>query len=86
MFNPLHIFSCRAAAEAAARKRDAKLPLGNRITLAMHLAICSMCRYMNSQFEIIEAALRKLGRPPESGNANQSLSAEARERLKSCLK
>ncbi len=86
MFNPLHIFSCRAAAEAASLKRDAKLPLGNRITLAMHLAICSMCRLMNNQFAIIEAALRKLSRTPETDKSNQSLSAEARERLKSRLK
>ncbi|NNM86595.1 MAG: hypothetical protein HKL96_12670 [Phycisphaerales bacterium] len=86
MFNPLHIFSCRAAAEAASLKRDAKLPLGNRITLAMHLAICSMCRCMNNQFAIIEAALRKLSRTPEPDNSSQSLSAQARERLKSRLK
>ncbi|NIQ00171.1 MAG: hypothetical protein GWM98_06870, partial [Nitrospinaceae bacterium] len=40
---------------------DHGLPLGSRIRLAVHLAMCGVCGFYKKQIEVIRALANKLG-------------------------
>lgn len=65
--------TCRRAAELLSRSRDEGLEGMNRLTLAVHLGICSNCRTYSRQLRWIEVALN---RPSAAG-----LDEEARLRI-----
>ncbi len=81
------MLSCKETARLISDGLDRKLPLRRRIALRLHLAMCSGCRAYKTQIESLHRlfsrrAKRELSRVDFD---SQSLSAEARERIKSSL-
>ena len=82
------MLSCKEAARLISDRLDRELPLGRRIALRLHLAMCSACRRYRNQVESLNRlysrrAKRELSRVDFD---SQSLSAEARERINSSLR
>ena len=46
---------------------DSRLPLGERIRVRVHLAICQACRHFARQVRTLRWAARELGRRAEDG-------------------
>ena len=82
------VLNCQAAAEMSCRRRDGSLSYYQRMTLAIHLIICSGCRFMDRQFALLDKAAKKLGSQGFLGKSQQesTLSPEAREKLKKIIK
>ena len=81
------MLSCKETARLISDGLDRKLPLRRRIALRLHLAMCSGCRAYKNQIESLNRlfsrrAKRELTRLDFGA---QSLSAQARERIKSSL-
>ncbi len=81
------MLSCKEVARLISDRLDRKLPLRRRIALRLHLAMCYPCRAYKTQIDSLNRlfsrrAKRKLTRVDLD---SESLSAEARERIKSSL-
>lgn len=75
--------SCRETGHLSSRAMDEKLPIGQRLRLRMHLAMCAFCRRNARQLELIRQFLRHqaaVDEQPEPG-----LSDQARQRIQSRL-
>ncbi len=76
MTRPL-LFSCRKATRAVSEALEHQLPLGRRLALNLHLAMCSACRRYRRQIRGFDRALRiRLQRPQ-----NVTMSSAERERI-----
>jgi anti-sigma factor RsiW len=81
MTRPL-LFSCRKATRAVSEALDHQLPLGRRLMLHLHLAMCAACRRYRMQIRGFDRALRiRLERPQKA-----TLSNAERERILKRLK
>ncbi len=82
------MLSCKDATLLISRSMDAALPVVTRIRLRIHLRICELCERYRRQLLLIREALRHAddagGRP--EGQAGETLSAEARERIRKSLR
>lgn len=79
------ITSCREATRLASRALDGPLPLGSRLALRMHLAMCSACRAYRRQIGLIDRLVRgRAATPPE--DALLQLDAAARERIAKAMR
>jgi hypothetical protein len=75
--------TCRETTELASRAMDGHLPLGDRIAMRMHLAICENCRRFNQQLQV----MRRLFQTDASANDEvPGLTPEARQRIADELK
>lgn len=80
------MLSCRQARRLLSQSRDTRLPLGQRLSLRLHLSMCKYCRNFGKQLQWLGAAAEALGdiddhdREPDS-----QLSQEARQRLEQAL-
>lgn len=73
------MINCRKAAESTSHALDRRLSTGERLGLRAHLFLCGICRNYVDQLELIRSAFARLREtPPE----RESLSPEARERIR----
>lgn len=55
--------TCKEASRLISSGLDQKLGLHERTVLRLHLAVCSACNVMKSQFEFMRRALATYSRP-----------------------
>ena len=75
-----HLPTCEVIIEQLSRSMDSSLPLTVRLKVKIHLMMCRLCRAYGNQIVFVRKAAREAmqaGHLPE-----QSLSAEAKERIK----
>ena len=60
---------CLESARLLSERHDHPLPLGKRIGLRLHLAICSICRAYRTQIETVCSIARHAGSEPSSHGA-----------------
>ncbi len=73
--------SCKTAARLQSEALDRKLPLRQRFGLRVHLLLCKWCRRYGKQVAFLRNAAHE--HPDEmTGPVPQTLSAEARDRIK----
>jgi hypothetical protein len=77
--------SCREASRLQSLALDRPLPLAKWFALRLHLLVCKWCRRYGKQIRFLRRAAHE---HPQQANetAPQSLSPEARERLKRALR
>jgi hypothetical protein len=76
--------NCREAVRAQSEARDHPLPPARQLGLRLHLLICKWCRRYGEQIRFLGEAAHE--HPEEWVEARpQTLSAEARERIKQQL-
>lgn len=85
MIRKLHL-TCEDTTPLISELMDHNLPLGKRIRLKFHLAMCTVCRFYQKQLEIIQALARKLGREEESTHEKAILSEQAKTKIKDSIK
>lgn len=78
------MLNCKQISELASRALDEKLTLRQRMSLRMHLLLCSMCRgFARNLRRIQDACSQERSRlSDDSANAETSISPEARDRLR----
>ncbi len=83
----MNIFSCKQASQMVSESMDRPLRLRERVTLRMHLLMCSFCTRFVRQMRVLRRAVVQLGQAtPESSVLPQvSLSTEARARISRVL-
>ena len=80
------MFNCREVSRKVSESMDRSLPLSQRMMIRFHFAMCKYCARLQKQLLIIRQALRAEGTSPVVEGASESLSQDARERLKQLLK
>jgi hypothetical protein len=74
---------CREASRLQSEALDHSLSAPRRAGLRMHLLLCRWCRRYGKQVRFLRQAVRE---HPDEVNEGQTLSPEARERLKQSLR
>jgi hypothetical protein len=73
--------TCREVTRLQSEALDKRLPFSKRVGLRLHLLVCSWCRRYGKQIRFLREAMHD--NPEELSEASsQSLSPEARERMK----
>jgi len=76
---------CREASRLQSEALDHSLPRGQRFGLRLHLLLCKWCRRYGKQIRFLRQAVHE--HPDEVNDVTpQSLTPEARERLKQALR
>lgn len=82
------MLSCREATRLISSGMDRPLPIWKRISLRVHVLICTLCERYRRQLLFIRNAVRR--HPDELAGVDQptspSLSPEARERFKRAIR
>jgi len=80
--------SCKEATRLLSEQLDHPLPLGKRILLKIHLAMCLSCAYFGQQIKALNNLARKYTAPEDGipSPYTASLSQEARQRIQSSLR
>ncbi len=78
--------TCRDTTPLISETMDRSLPLGKRLRLKFHLAICDVCCFYKKQLETIRALARKLGREEAPTQQQEVLSEQAKTKIKDSLK
>ncbi len=73
--------SCRRAMELQSRSMDERLPVRQRVALAMHCALCRFCRRYGRQLRWIRKKLREFSSSAE-GDQWTPMESGMRERLR----
>ncbi len=81
----LHL-TCEDTSPLISELMDHNLPLGKRIRLKFHLAMCKVCHFYQKQLEIIQALARKLGGDDAPTQKEAVLSEQAKNKIKDSLK
>jgi len=55
------MLSCKEASRLVSEGLDRRLPLGRRVALRVHLAICDGCTNFKKQMDFLRRAVRQLG-------------------------
>ncbi len=58
------MLNCKQATELMSQKMDRNLHFGMRMSLRMHLMMCSGCRNFSRQMEFLRRASRKVSQQP----------------------
>ena len=78
--------NCQEIARLVSEGRDRELSFYQRLSVRMHLAMCSMCRRFAKQLDFIGRLTRMAGRTGsllvEGGILDQRLSPDAKSRIK----
>jgi len=82
------MLSCRDVTELISQSMDTSLPIGKRIGVRVHLLMCKFCARYERQLLLIRETLRRLVAEggKDEGTAEETLSVEARERIKKSLR
>ncbi len=78
--------TCEDTSPFISELMDHNLPLGKRIRLRFHLAICQVCGFYQNQLEIIRALARKMGSEEAPTHQQVILSEQAKTKIKDFLK
>jgi len=79
------MYSCKQASELTCKAQDQSLSLREKLSLRMHLIMCTMCRRYAKQISFIRRATQRLSEDAE-GDKNIHLSEEGRERITNKIK
>lgn len=81
------MLSCKEMSRLVSESLDRELPLGQRVSLRLHLLMCSLCSRFRSQMLFLHRAARVFGAVGEADElpAHVRLSPEARQRIKQAL-
>ncbi|MFC1749803.1 zf-HC2 domain-containing protein [Pseudomonadota bacterium] len=79
------MLNCKQATELASKSLDMKLPLRQKISLKLHLMMCSLCRAYEKQLKLIKRISPKMDAYIEN-QTQHSLSSTAKKRIKDKLK
>lgn len=72
--------SCKEISQLVSASMDCKLPLRKRLSIRLHLLMCSLCRRYEKQLQLLRGGTRHYANPDEN-EVEDSLSPAARERL-----
>ena len=76
------MLTCKEVSELLSRSIDEKLPWTTRMSLQIHLGMCSLCRSYKKQLVYIHKILEKMDKEGVSKeDAEQHLSGKARKRI-----
>ena len=78
------MISCKRAAELISLSQEAPLGWRRRLALALHLAVCAMCRRFRRHVRLLERAGRAA--PGPDAPADVALPPAAKERIKRALR
>ncbi len=78
--------TCRDTTPLISEMMDHTLPLGKRLRVKFHLAICDVCGFYKKQLETVRALARKLGGEEAPTQLEAVLSEEAKSKIKDSLK
>ncbi|MDH3256927.1 MAG: zf-HC2 domain-containing protein [Nitrospinota bacterium] len=84
LFRKLRV-TCKDTTPLISELMDHNLPLGKRIRLKFHLAMCQVCGFYQKQLQVIQALARKLGKEEASTQQQAVLSGPAKAKLKESL-
>ena len=77
---------CKDTTPLISELMDHNLPLGKRMRLKFHLALCTVCRFYQKQLEVIRSLARTLGGEEGSTQQDATLSENAKTKIKDSLK
>jgi len=72
--------SCKDISELVSQGMDTQLPLMKRLSIRLHVSMCSLCRRYEKQLHMLRVGTHHYASPDEN-QVQESLSPEARERL-----
>jgi geranylgeranyl pyrophosphate synthase len=78
--------TCKDTTPLISELMDHDLPLGKRMRLKFHLAMCKACCFHQKQLEVIRTLARKLGGEEASTQQKAVLSEQAKVKIKDSLK
>ena len=79
------MFNCKEVSLRVSTSLDHKLPLQERLMIAMHLAMCRYCSRFKKQLLLIRSALWEDG-PPAADTPETPLPRETAGRIKKLLR
>jgi hypothetical protein len=85
MFRKLRV-TCEDTTPLISELMDHNLPLGKRMRLKFHLAMCQVCGFYQKQLEVIRALARKLAKEEAPTQQQAVLSEQVKTKLKDSLK
>ena len=75
--------SCKKAAKLASEAQDRKLSMMETMSLKMHMGICSVCRIVAKNFEMMKKMTKIINQKIEDGEPiGDGLSEEAATKIK----
>jgi len=78
--------TCEDTSPLISELMDHSLPLGKRIRLKLHLAMCKVCGCYQKQLEVIRSLAQKLGESDAPTQQQAILSEQAKTKIKDSLK
>ncbi len=78
--------TCRDTTPLISEMMDHTLPLGKRLRLKFHLAICDVCGFYKTQLETVRALALKLGEEEAPTQQQAILGEQAKTKIKDSLK
>ena len=76
--------SCKDIAVLISQSMDQRLPLMKRLSIRLHVSMCSLCRRYEKQLRLLRDSAGHYANPAEN-EVEASLSPEAVERLQNAL-
>ena len=80
------MFNCREVSRKVSESMDRSMPLSQRMMIRFHFMMCKYCARLQKQLLCIRLALRAEDPSAAVEGPTESLSQDARERLKQLLK
>jgi hypothetical protein len=78
--------SCKEVSRLVSESMDRELPFRQRLSMRLHLLMCSLCSRFRRQIRFLREAAHAFGKGEEGEQpANVQLSPEARARIKQVL-
>lgn len=83
----MNIFSCQQASRMVSESMDRTLTFRERMTLRMHLLMCSFCTRFSHQLRFLRRAAEHFSRAHQDSSLapDETLSVEARQRIRRAL-
>jgi hypothetical protein len=78
--------NCRETSRLVSESMDRQLPLMTRMLLRLHLRMCKYCHRFEQQLLQLRAISRHINQHFDAPGAAATLSAEARERIRTVLR
>ena len=76
--------SCKDVSALVSQSMDRRLPLMKRLSIRLHVSMCSLCRRYEKQLRLLREGTGHYANPEENA-IEESLSPAASERLKKAL-